>query len=632
MPEPYRVGARAGWLDELVGAARSQGPTALENYALQNRSIEARDLIALAASGGRMTCDEVLARVHDRPAGSARDAVDLEPGAVLSLARLVANQGRSREEIARSVDLFDLVLDCHGPELLRPDDRLILFEALAQRATQEALRRRVVELPVPKVGPAHFSLLEANTLNPAAGHAEGPEQWEAWLSEVNRAFLADGLEPVALAPGRAPVFDRLLCGPGTLVVEGPLVTVVVPTRNPGPRLGTAMRSILGQSYRRLEVLVMDDCSSPSEAHRIKRWEQRDARVRVVRLDENGGTYRARNKALTSHAEGELFTVHDDDDWSHPRKIERQVEHLLSHPQELANVSQQTRATPELLFARINSNPRLVQPNYSSLMFWRKPLVEELGFWDELNRAADAELFNRIIAHTGRRTSVVGKSPLSLLRIRAGSLTSGELARGYLDVRRRWYESAYRTWHSTGAESGSSLRLAAGELPRRFAAPTVMLARPVPSSESPIDITFATDFRMVGWRSELTAQIEKLVQDGRRVGLLQMDSPWERGGEPWEGGRALVSPGMLELSQRDAVEVTSLDEARTTSLVVVPDPRVLLLAPRRLPRWTVGRVVLVSDGDDQLMEDARERVPEVFGQVPVNVTTGLADGVPSGGWN
>jgi hypothetical protein len=393
-----------------------------------------------------------------------------------------------------------------------------------------------------------------------------------------------------------------------------------------------MRSILGQSYRHLEVLIMDDCSSLAESHRIKRWEQRDARVRVVRLAENGGTYRARNTALTSHAEGDLFTVHDDDDWSHPRKIEKQVKHLLAHPQELANVSQQTRATPELLFARINSNPRLVQPNYSSLMFWRKPLVEQLGFWDELNRAADAELFNRIIAHTGRRTSVVGKSPLSFLRIRDGSLTSGELARGYLDVRRRWYESAYRTWHGTAADGGSSLRLAAGRLPRRFAAPKSMLARPAPASESPIDITFATDFRAVGRGSDLASLIEKLVHDGRGVGLLQMDSPWERGGEPWEGGRALINPTMLELSQREGIEVISLDEASATHLVVVPDPRVLLLAPRRLPRLTVGRVVLASEGDDQLMEDARERVPEVFGPVPVTVSTGLADGVLTGGWS
>ena len=90
--------------------------------------------------------------------------------------------------------------------------------------------------------------------------------------------------------------------------------------------------------------------------------------------------------------------------------------------------------------------------------------------------------------------------------------------------------------------------------------------------------------------------------------------------------------MLELSQRDAIEVMSLDDTRTTPLVVVPDPRVLLLAPRRPPRLTVGRVVLVSDGDDQLMDDARESAPEVFGQVPVTVSTSLADGVLTGRWS
>src|SRR5699024_3398148 len=110
-------------------------------------------------------------------------------------------------------------------------------------------------------------------------------------------------------------------------------------------------------------------------------------------------YSARNVGLRE-ANGEFVTVHDDDDWSHGDKIAMQVRHLMRHPHVAANMSAHTRVTENLRFVRINNNPFLLQPNYSSLMLRRTHLLE-LGGWDPTNRGADSELRQRVQLRFGK---------------------------------------------------------------------------------------------------------------------------------------------------------------------------------------------------------------------------------------
>lgn len=87
----------------------------------------------------------------------------------------------------------------------------------------------------------------------------------------------------------------------------PLVTVYIPTRDRPLLLNRAVRSVLSQDYKNLELILVDDCSD----HRVENtWG--DSRIRIIRTVEPSGACGARNAALLA-SNGEYVTGLDDDD-------------------------------------------------------------------------------------------------------------------------------------------------------------------------------------------------------------------------------------------------------------------------------------------------------------------------------
>jgi acetyltransferase-like isoleucine patch superfamily enzyme/glycosyltransferase involved in cell wall biosynthesis len=109
----------------------------------------------------------------------------------------------------------------------------------------------------------------------------------------------------------------------------PLVTVAIATFDDGPHLAPSVRSVLGQTHRRLQVIVVDDGGSDGSVDELIA-EITDQRLVVIR-QANAGKSVALNRALEM-AEGEFFAIHDGDDLSAPTRIERQVGFLHSHPE------------------------------------------------------------------------------------------------------------------------------------------------------------------------------------------------------------------------------------------------------------------------------------------------------------
>lgn len=96
------------------------------------------------------------------------------------------------------------------------------------------------------------------------------------------------------------------------VPAGPLVSVIMPTRNRAEKLPTAIGSILDQSYGLLEVVVVDDGSEDETWDVLTAWE--DARVRPIR-GEQSGVAAARNRGL-DEARGSIVAYLDDDNLMH----------------------------------------------------------------------------------------------------------------------------------------------------------------------------------------------------------------------------------------------------------------------------------------------------------------------------
>lgn len=108
----------------------------------------------------------------------------------------------------------------------------------------------------------------------------------------------------------------------------PLISVIVPTFKRAQLLRRSVRSVLAQTYRNLELLVIDDCS-PDETPQVMA-EFDDPRVRYIRLERNQRAARARNIGIEA-ARGELIAFQDDDDVWLINKLARQVECLQNAP-------------------------------------------------------------------------------------------------------------------------------------------------------------------------------------------------------------------------------------------------------------------------------------------------------------
>lgn len=104
----------------------------------------------------------------------------------------------------------------------------------------------------------------------------------------------------------------------------PLVSVIIPCYNASTYLDKAVNSILNQSYRNLEVWLIDDGSTDETSLKIKSFN--DTRVRKVFFKENTKKIGAVNDTLRK-VNGTFICFQDADDWSNPNKIFEQVEYF-----------------------------------------------------------------------------------------------------------------------------------------------------------------------------------------------------------------------------------------------------------------------------------------------------------------
>ena len=85
--------------------------------------------------------------------------------------------------------------------------------------------------------------------------------------------------------------------PSFAVTEGPLVTLVVPMYNVAPYLERCLRSLERQTYRNIEVIIMDDCSTDGSLDIASKMAASDMRARGLSMSRNCGAGDARRGAI-----------------------------------------------------------------------------------------------------------------------------------------------------------------------------------------------------------------------------------------------------------------------------------------------------------------------------------------------
>lgn len=107
------------------------------------------------------------------------------------------------------------------------------------------------------------------------------------------------------------------------VTANDMVSVIMPAYNSEKYIEESIISVLNQSYKNLELLVTDDCSSDGTQRLVEDLAKRDRRIRYFRLTENNGAAVARNNSL-KHAKGRYIAFLDADDVWLENKLELQL--------------------------------------------------------------------------------------------------------------------------------------------------------------------------------------------------------------------------------------------------------------------------------------------------------------------
>lgn len=111
-----------------------------------------------------------------------------------------------------------------------------------------------------------------------------------------------------------------------MILRLPVVSVIVPAYNAEAFIDQTLNSVLSQTYKNIEVLVVDDGSQDRTAEIVKSIAQKDHRV-ILLQQSNTGVAAARNLAIQK-SRGEYIAPLDADDIWYPQKIEKQVQCML----------------------------------------------------------------------------------------------------------------------------------------------------------------------------------------------------------------------------------------------------------------------------------------------------------------
>lgn len=106
------------------------------------------------------------------------------------------------------------------------------------------------------------------------------------------------------------------------------VSIITPIYNAEKYIVETIQSVVEQSYKNWEYILIDDCSTDNSVKLILEKFKDDERIKIISAPENGGAGRARNIGLDSATSSYIAFLDSDDIW-HPEKLEKQMSLMIS---------------------------------------------------------------------------------------------------------------------------------------------------------------------------------------------------------------------------------------------------------------------------------------------------------------
>lgn len=213
--------------------------------------------------------------------------------------------------------------------------------------------------------------------------------------------------------------------------EKPLVSVIIPTYNRANLIGRAIQSALNQTYRNIEIIVVDDASNDNTEEIVTKFH--NINVVYIRHNCNKGGGAARNTGIKASNGQFIAFLDDDDEWLND-KLEKQVKTIMTLSSEWGGIYcgfyriSENKSKKIEVFKKGDLRTEVLREKLdigssSTLLFIRK-IILEIGLFDEtFERNQDFELLIRFF----RKYKLFSlKEPLVKIYTRKYNIPNGEM--------------------------------------------------------------------------------------------------------------------------------------------------------------------------------------------------------------
>ena len=183
------------------------------------------------------------------------------------------------------------------------------------------------------------------------------------------------------------------------IIKNPLISVLLSVYNDDKDIKKSIDSILSQSYKNIELLVIDDCSSDKTYEIIN--EITDSRIRIFRNKKNQGLTKSLN-TLIKVSKGQILARQDSDDISLPNRLELQYNELQKSQLDActtrAYVKDSKRSIPRFShLLPLGIVKKYKNPFIHGTLMVRKNAILDVGMYDEsMKYAQDYKLFLELL--------------------------------------------------------------------------------------------------------------------------------------------------------------------------------------------------------------------------------------------
>ena len=190
-------------------------------------------------------------------------------------------------------------------------------------------------------------------------------------------------------------------------IEEPLVSVIIPVYNREDYIGEAIESVLNQTYKNFELIIVNDGSTDNTENIVKGYAEKDKRIKYF-YQENQGAYSARNKGI-EESNGEFISFLDSDDKYFPYALEKMVYLFQTLPENVkliyGNFINEIEGQKEKIYREIvEPAPKPVlfhqfligNPILPTTSMVRKDVFEEIGLFDDKRMVEDYNFWTKLI--------------------------------------------------------------------------------------------------------------------------------------------------------------------------------------------------------------------------------------------